>query len=123
MTSSGPPASGGEQKIRWFKVCREIELKPGQARSITLVGRPFAVFNIKGRHYGIDAACRHMKANLAAGKLEGHIVECFMHAWRYDVTTGECLTEEYGRLNTYPTKIENGYVMIGIEWPPPALLE
>lgn len=109
--------------VRWFKVCLESNLKPGQARSITLLGRPFAVFNVSGKHYGIDAACRHMKANLAAGKLAGSIVECFMHAWRYNITTGECLTKEYGRLNTYPVKTEDGFVFIGIEWPPPEIEE
>jgi nitrite reductase/ring-hydroxylating ferredoxin subunit len=103
---------------RWFKVCREIELKPGQGKSVSLLGRPYAVFNVEGSLYGMDGACRHMKANLAAGRLDGNVLECFMHGWRYDVTTGECLTREYGRVSTYPVKLDSGNVLIGIEWPP-----
>lgn len=106
--------------IRWFKVCRDIELKPGQARSITLLARPYAVFNVDGEICGMDAACRHAHANLAAGRLDGPIVTCFMHGWQYDVTTGECLTRDYGRVATYPVKVEDGFVWIGLEWPPPA---
>ena len=92
------------------------ELKPGQAKSISLLARPYAVFNIDGELFGIDAACRHAKANLAAGKLSGSIVECFMHGWRYNVKTGECLTHDYGRVQTYPVKSEQEFVWIGVEW-------
>ncbi len=104
--------------IRWFKVCRQIELKPGQARSISLLARPYAVFNVGGELYGVDGACRHAGGNLAAGKLSGRVVECFMHHWRYDVTTGECLTTPEVRLKTYPVKVDDGFVWIGLEWPP-----
>ena len=107
-----------QKEVRWFRVCKEDDLKPGQARSIMLLARPYAVFNVGGKLFGIEAACRHAKANLAAGKLEGNVVECFMHGWRYDVTTGECLTESYGQVRTYPVKSEGGFVWIGMEWPP-----
>jgi 3-phenylpropionate/trans-cinnamate dioxygenase ferredoxin component len=123
QTAPDLPVNGGAQKLRWFKVCREIELKVGQARSITLLARPYAVFNVEGKLHGLDAACRHAKANLAAGKLDGRIVECFMHGWRYDVTTGECLTMDHGKVSTYPVKTEDGFVWIGIEWPPPEIRE
>jgi nitrite reductase/ring-hydroxylating ferredoxin subunit len=102
--------------VRWFKVCKVEDLKPGQARSITLLARPYAVFNVDGTLYGMDAACGHMKSNLAAGKLWGTIIECAMHGWEYDVTTGECLTVSHNPLRTHPTKIENGMIWIGIEW-------
>jgi nitrite reductase/ring-hydroxylating ferredoxin subunit len=93
-------------------------LKPGQARSIRLLARPYAVFNVGGELFGIDAACRHAKANLASGRLDGEIVTCFMHGWQYNVKTGTCLTEDYGQVATYPVKLENGVVFIGIAWPP-----
>jgi len=123
MILSGPADASEDTQLRWFKVCRLIELKPGHARSVTLMARPFAVFNVDGQIFGLDAACRHAKANLAAGKLNGRIVECFMHGWRYDVTTGECLTNEYGHLRTYPVKTEDDWVWIGIQWPPSSAVD
>jgi nitrite reductase (NADH) small subunit len=104
--------------LRWFKVCKADELSAGKARSISLYGRPFAVFNVDGELFGIDGACRHAKANLAYGKLEGEIVECFMHGWRYNVKTGECLTHDYGRVKQHPVKIEADSIWIGVDWPP-----
>ena len=102
---------------KWFKVCPDHELKPGRAKSIRLFGRPFAVFNIDGKLYGIDAACRHMKANLAGGKLDGSIVSCPMHGWKYDVTNGDCLTLSDMNVDSLPVKVEDDYIWIEIELP------
>ncbi len=105
-------------ELRWFRVCAESELKPGHARSIRLLARLYAVFNLNGTLHGLDGACRHMKANLALGRVDDETVECFMHGWRYNIRSGKCLTEDYGDVRTYPVKLEAGQVMIGLEWPP-----
>ncbi len=102
---------------KWFKVCLEKDLKPGRAKSVRLFGRPFAVFNIDGRFHGIDAACRHMKANLAGGRLDGSIVTCPMHAWKYDVCTGKCTTQSDADVKSLPVKLEEGFIWIEIELP------
>ncbi len=103
--------------LRWFKVCPESELKPGQARSISLLAKPYAVFNVNGNLYGMDGGCGHMKANLAAGRLTGEIVSCLMHGWEYNVRTGDCLTTATEPLKTYPVKIEDELIWIGVDWP------
>jgi nitrite reductase/ring-hydroxylating ferredoxin subunit len=102
---------------RWFKVCHRDELKDGAARSITILGRPYAVFVVGNEVFGLDAACRHMRANLAAGKLNGYEVTCYMHDWRYDVRTGKCLTNEGMDTRPRAVKIENGTIFISVDWP------
>ncbi|MBK6910159.1 MAG: Rieske (2Fe-2S) protein [bacterium] len=102
---------------RWFKVCRRDELKDGTARSITILGRPYAVFAVKGELYGLDSACRHMRANLGAGKMLGNVVSCFMHQWEYDVRSGKCLTEPGMDTVSRAVKIENDIVYISVAWP------
>jgi nitrite reductase/ring-hydroxylating ferredoxin subunit len=100
---------------RWFKVCRTEDLKAGQGRSLSLFARPYAVFNVGGELYGLDAACGHMKANLAAGHLYGEIIECSMHGWEYNVKTGACLTLDHAPLRTHPVKLEAGFIWIGLD--------
>ena len=58
-----------------------------------------------------------MKANLAAGRLYGNVVECAMHGWEYDVITGECLIVAHEPLRTHPVKIEDDHIWIGLDWP------
>ena len=102
---------------RWFRVCPRSELKSGQAKSITTLGRPYAVFDVGGELYGLDSACKHMRANLANGKIVGHTVECFMHKWRYDIKSGQCLTNEGFDTTSRPVKIVEDVVWIAVEWP------
>ncbi|NUO19110.1 Rieske 2Fe-2S domain-containing protein [bacterium] len=102
---------------RWFKVCKQTELKDGSARSITILGKPYAVFSVSGELFGLDAACRHMRANLASGSLQGTVVTCFMHQWQYDITNGRCLTQEGYDTISRDVKIEDGYIYISVDWP------
>jgi nitrite reductase/ring-hydroxylating ferredoxin subunit len=102
---------------KWFKVCAVDALKPESARSVKLFGRPFAVFFVDGSYYGTDGACRHMKADLAGGKLDRFIIECPMHGWQYDVRSGKCLTQPDSDIKTLPVKIENNQIWIQIEIP------
>lgn len=108
---------------RWVNVCPADSLKPGQAKSVSVLARPYAVFNADGTLHGMEAACGHMKANLAAGRLYGSIVECAMHGWEYDVRTGECLTLPHAPLRKCAVKIEDGIIWIDIERPPIAASE
>ena len=71
--------------------CARIEL-PG--------GDEVAVFNVDGEYYAIDNFCPHKGAPLSEGQLCGHIVECSLHGWQFDVRTGECLTVPE-RIKTY----------------------
>jgi nitrite reductase (NADH) small subunit len=43
-------------------------------------------------------------------------VQCCMHGWEFDVTTGECLTVPEMDLKTFPAKLEDGNVWIGIDF-------
>jgi nitrite reductase/ring-hydroxylating ferredoxin subunit len=100
---------------RWMFVCPAEDLKPGQAASVLVESRQFAVFNVDGVLYGLDAICRHQHANLAAGQLFGNVIECAMHGWEYDVITGECLTIPDEALSTYPVKVEDDQVWIEVD--------
>lgn len=82
--------------------CARIEV-PG--------GDEVAVFNVDGEYYAIDNFCPHKGAPLSEGQLCGHIVECSLHGWQFDVRTGECLTVAE-RIRTYRVVKENGALKI-----------
>jgi nitrite reductase/ring-hydroxylating ferredoxin subunit len=102
---------------RWYEVCPAEELKPGEGTSISVGLHPYAVFNVDGVLHGVDGMCRHQQANLAAGFLNGNIIECAMHSWEYDVITWECLTIPGEDLPVFPVKVEDGMICIEIELP------
>jgi nitrite reductase/ring-hydroxylating ferredoxin subunit len=101
---------------RWLRVCAEEDLPPGAARQVRVLARAVAVFNVDGRLWAVDGLCRHMKAPLVFGALEGPRVTCHWHGWQYDVTDGRCLNQpgNQARLRTFETRIENGAVLVDI---------
>ena len=76
-----------------FIVGRIDDLRPGTHVSFELPdGNELAVYNVGGEFYATENSCPHQGAPLTEGVLCGHIVECGLHGWQFDVRTGECLT-------------------------------
>lgn len=88
------------------------ELQPGQSRTVKLDGvEELTLYNVNGEFYATESLCPHQGAPLESGTLCGHVVECFLHGWQFDVRTGECLTVSE-RLKTFPVSVEDGLIKI-----------
>ena len=74
-------------------------------------GDEVAVFNVGGEYYAIENFCPHKGAPLSDGVLCGHVVECSLHGWQFDVRTGECLTVPE-RIKTYKVTNEDGVLKV-----------
>jgi 3-phenylpropionate/trans-cinnamate dioxygenase ferredoxin subunit len=79
-------------------------------------GRTFAVFRSPdGRFYATDGLCTHEQVHLADGLVMDHIIECPKHNGRFDYTTGQAAGAPVCiNLKTYPTRVENGRVLIDV---------
>ena len=90
------------------------QVPPGAGSCFTVAGREVAVFNIEGIIYAMDDSCLHKGASLGSGKLEGKVVTCRAHGWRYDVTTGSTVNVPGYGVAAYPAKIVGEKIMIKI---------
>ncbi len=97
-----------------IKICKKSELSEGKAVSKKILARRVAVFLLNGKYYAIEGDCKHQKAPLDSGKVEGSVVECSWHGWRYDIPSGECLTEKWARLRTYPVEEEDDWLVVDL---------
>jgi nitrite reductase/ring-hydroxylating ferredoxin subunit len=97
-----------------IKVCKETELKKGMAKTITILARTVAVFRLDDRLFGLEADCKHEKACIAGGRIDGDVITCPEHGWRYDIPTGECLEDSSAKLNTYTAYVDKGYVWVDV---------
>ena len=76
--------------------------------------KEIALFNVEGTIYAIDDACLHKGSSLGYGKLEGKIVTCRAHGWKYDVTTGGTLhVPDYG-VRSYPVQVIEGKILVDV---------
>lgn len=95
-----------------FIVGRIEDLRPGGSVSFELPdGNELAVYNVDGEFYAIENSCPHRGAPLSEGALCGHIVECGLHGWQFDVRSGECLTVPE-RIATYRVTVEDQMIKI-----------
>ena len=93
-------------------VCLTNALPQGTLRRLTLPnGSELALYNIDGEYYATDNFCPHRGAALSDGAVIGHIVECSLHGWQFDVRTGECLTVSE-KIKTFEVRIVNGMICV-----------
>ena len=91
------------------------DLRPGACVRVELPdGDELAVYNVDGEFYATENFCPHKGAPLSEGVLCGHVVECGLHGWQFDVRTGECLTVRE-TIKTYPLKIEDGILSVDLD--------
>ena len=85
----------------------EKELKEGTMKMVQVAGRDILLARIGDAVYGISHICPCMQCDLAQGKLEGYIVICPCHGWRFDVRTGIYLTGGGALLRGLSKRIAN----------------
>ena len=88
-------------------------LPPGRGATIQLKGGgEVALYNVGGKFYAIENFCPHKGTPLADARLYGNIVECDVHGWRFDVTSGECFTNKNCSIESYEVVIEDDWIKI-----------
>ena len=72
----------------FIEVARLDQVPVGTGNCFTVAGKDVALFNVDGAIYAMEDSCQHKGSSLGAGQLDGKVVTCRAHGWRYDVTTG-----------------------------------
>ena len=101
----------------WVRVTSCSSIPAREGRAVTLGTRDIAVFNLGDRFLATANACPHKGGPLCDGIVSGTSVVCPLHGWKVDLDTG-CVERPTGAtahgIETYPTRIEDGVVVIGI---------
>ena len=107
---SGTPTRTGHTII----VGRVEDLPPGRVAAVDLPnGEELALYNVNGEFYASENSCPHRGAPLSEGFLCGHVIECGLHGWQFDVRDGQCLTVSE-RIETFRVVVEDGIIKIEI---------
>lgn len=94
-----------------IRIGADEDFATGAIERRALLGRHVAILRrADGSWLATEANCRHQNADLSAGTCEGDIVTCPRHGWRYNLATGECLTESWARLRTFRIWSDDGSV-------------
>lgn len=95
-------------------VGRVEDVPEGRGATVELLnGTELALYNVGGEFFAIENFCPHKGAPLADGHLAAHVVECDWHGWRFDLRTGQCLTNR-SAVETFEVVIEDGWIKIRV---------
>jgi nitrite reductase (NADH) small subunit len=91
-------------------------IPPGEGRNFDARGTRVAVFRTRaGGVFAVQAECPHRGGPLADGLLGGTNLICPLHAWRFDVSSGDALFGDCG-IKTYPVRVDDsGQIVLSIE--------
>ena len=91
-----------------LRIGKAAEFDSPQMRVLTLLGKQIGIWREGGGGWrAMEMICRHQNGDLSQGQRDGDIVTCPRHGWRYDLSTGECLTESWASLRRYEVTQED----------------
>lgn len=80
-------------------------IPPGEGRNFVLGKERIAVFHTRsGELFATQADCPHRNGPLADGLIGGKTVICPLHAWKFDLASGELQGGDC-KLKTYPVRV------------------
>ena len=104
-----------ERSGKKVTVGRVSDVPAGRGATVKLKdGKEVALFNVGGNFHAVENFCPHKAYPLADSKVYGHIVECELHAWRFDVRTGECFTKKSCSIERYEVAVEEGWIKLKV---------
>ena len=99
----------------FVKVASTSDLKPGENKVVNVNDTEIGLFNIDGEFFAISNVCLHRGGPLGEGFLEGDVVTCPWHGWRYNVRTGENAMIPTTKVASYQVKVEGNDVFVAVD--------
>ena len=111
-----------ERVLTWFLACRTTDVPENGGVCVKYGEEQIALFNFSRRNewYATQNMCPHRQQMALSRGLIGTQnsepkVACPFHKKTFSLVTGQCLSGDECEIKTYPVKIENDLVYIGVE--------
>jgi nitrite reductase (NADH) small subunit len=89
------------------------DIPPQGARVVKTPVGCIAVFRTADDQlFALDDRCPHKGGPLSEGIVHGTSVTCPLHAWVFDLNTGQAQGADDGRVKTYAVRSEGGRVLL-----------
>jgi nitrite reductase/ring-hydroxylating ferredoxin subunit len=103
------------EENEFVPVLEETELPEGSMKVVRVIDTPVLLIKKSGQIFAIDDRCPHMQCLLSHGKLDGLVIICPCHDWRFNLKTGEYEEEPAFKLTSFELKVEDGKIWVRVE--------
>jgi nitrite reductase/ring-hydroxylating ferredoxin subunit/Fe-S cluster biogenesis protein NfuA len=106
--------SGGTEDRGWVQGPSTSELHDAKPFRWDIGESSVLLLRFDGRLQAFRNACAHQGLPLDGGivDVEARTITCPWHGFRFDCTSGECLTAPQAQLETLPVRIKDGYAWV-----------
>lgn len=95
----------------WIKIGKEGEFEEG-LRLVRVMDQRVVVLRANGKFFAFDALCPHAQGPMERAEVDGAVVSCPLHAWRFDLEGGGREIHGYRSLPVKEIKVDQGSVYI-----------
>jgi nitrite reductase/ring-hydroxylating ferredoxin subunit len=95
----------------WRDAVPISELERGRPTRVQIGPRILAVGEVDGGYFAVQSECPHAAGDLSEGDLEDNFIICPVHAWDFDVFSGECVRHG-AQIASYPVRVESGILQV-----------
>ena len=100
----------------WTRAAGRSDLAAGEVLGVEVAGSSIALYAADDGIFATDNICTHAYACLSDGWLDGEVIECPLHAARFDIRTGKVLdppaTED---LKTYQVRVVGDEIQVRLD--------
>jgi nitrite reductase [NAD(P)H], small subunit len=121
-TNTNPAIVYNESEIKeWIEVAPANEFPENGGSTVLYRDEQIAVFNFssRGEWYATQNMCPHRMEMVLSRGIIGDTedepkVSCPFHKKNFSLHSGECMSGEDYKIKTYPVRVEDGIVLVGI---------
>jgi nitrite reductase/ring-hydroxylating ferredoxin subunit len=99
----------------FLSVLDESALEEGAMKMVDVDGTHVLLVKKDGQIYAVNDRCPHQGCAFSNGKLDGLVIICPCHEWRFNVKTGEYEADPEFTLTRYESKVEGGKIWVLLE--------
>lgn len=116
ISTFNPRTQAFSNMSEFHTVAKVGQIPEGEGRAFQVGGRLIAVFRRQGEYFAMNDACPHMGASLAEGYLDGDIVHCPWHAWRFCIKDGVWVDNPKSKTcnPTYETRVIGEEIQVSL---------
>lgn len=101
--------------MSWTDIAALEDIPVRGARIVKTHAGCIAEFRTDGDEvFATSDRCPHKGGPLSEGIVHGKSVTCPLHNWVFSLETGEAQGADEGQIATYPTRVENGRVLMDL---------
>jgi 3-phenylpropionate/trans-cinnamate dioxygenase ferredoxin subunit len=104
--------------IDFVRVAAVEDVPSGSFVEIEIDDDVLILVNVDGEYRAVSAWCTHQGTSLALGTINGPVLTCYAHLWRYDVRNGDPIWPPLARvapgysLRTYPVLVDGNDIFV-----------